>query len=191
MPLTPPSPRRLVHQRTIVCTGYAREDGLWEIEGGFADTKSETYREGDQGPIPAGVPLHGMRLRLVVDDSAQILSAEAEIGNAPFAICPLAAPLAAKLAGLSIGKGFMTEARRIIGGAKGCTHVLELLSEVAATAFQTLHEVRWKENDARDAAGLPPRRPAIIDTCHALRADGPVVRLKWPEFARDPKPGND
>jgi len=191
MPLTPPSPRRLVHQRTIVCTGYAREDGLWEVEGEFADTKSETYREGDQGAIPAGVPLHGLRLRLVIDDAAKILSAEAVLDHTPFSICPLAAPLTARLAGLSIGKGFMAEARRLIGGAQGCTHVLELLSEVAATAFQTLHEVRWRENDALRAAGLPPRRPAIIDTCHALRADGPVVRRKWPEFAQAPKTGND
>jgi hypothetical protein len=25
-------------------------------------------------------------------------------------------------------------------------------------------------------------RPSIIDTCHALAADGPVVRREWPQF---------
>jgi len=190
-PLSAAAPRRLVHQRAILCKGYAREDGLWEVEGEFADTKTETYREGDQGPIPAGVPLHGLRLRLVIDDTAKILSAEAVLEHTPFSICPLAAPLTARLAGLTIGRGFMAEARRLMGGAKGCTHVLELLNDVAATAFQTLHEVRWRENEVRCAEGLPPRRPAIVDTCHALRADGPVVRQKWPEFARPATPETD
>ncbi|MBN2752568.1 MAG: DUF2889 domain-containing protein [Rhodospirillaceae bacterium] len=184
MSLSSPVPRSLIHERAITCRGYLRDDGLWDVEGTFSDTKTATYHDGDHGAIPAGVPLHGMRLRITIDATAKIHEAEAEIGHAPFSICPIVAPLASRLVGLSIGKGFMAEARRIMGGTKGCTHVLELLGEVAGTAFQTLHDVRKKETNATDH---PERRPLIIDTCHALRADGPVVRQLWPTFAQ---PGN-
>jgi hypothetical protein len=180
-----PKPRRLIHERVIVCRGYLREDGLWDIEGTFTDCKTATYREGDGAAIPAGVPLHGIGLHIAIDNGLKIHEAVSTIDNAPFAICPLAAPMAGKLVGLTIGKGFMAEARRIMGGIKGCTHVLELLGEVAGTAFQTLHDVR------KDEAATQGKRPAIIDTCHALKADGSVVRKKWPEFAVPPPPKAD
>lgn len=179
----PETPRRLVHERVIVCRGYARDDGLWEIEGSFTDTKAETYGYGDGAAIPAGAPLHGMRLALVLDDDAKIHDAWSSIDHAPFAGCAAAGPLGRELVGMTVGKGFMAEARRAIGGKVGCTHVIELLGEVAGTAFQTLHSVRTRRIAASREHGETPQRPALIDTCVALRADGAVVREKWPEFA--------
>ena len=163
---------------------------MWDVEGVFTDHKTTTYREGDRQAIPAGVPLHGLCLRVTFDAALKIHEAMAAIDHAPFAICPLAAPLADLLIGRTIGRGFMAEARRIMGGAKGCTHLLELLGEVAATACQTLHDAHKDEATARRKRGKSPKRPPIIDTCHALRADGPVVRQKWPEFAEPPQPGD-
>jgi hypothetical protein len=179
----PDTPRRLIHERTISCRGYARDDGLWEIEGEFLDVKHQPYTAGDGAARPPGAPLHAMTLRLVIDDDARIRDAASTIDHAPFDTCPAAAPLGAKLVGMTIGKGFMAEARRAIGGTRGCLHVIELLGEVAGTAFQTLHAVRWRKVAEARERGEPPVRPAIIDTCHALKADGPVVAQKWPEFA--------
>lgn len=176
--------RRLIHERTITCRGYARDDGLWEIEGEFLDVKHERYTANDGAALPPGAPLHAMTLRLVIDDDAKIHAAASTIDHAPFENCPVAAPLAERLVGMTIGKGFMAEARRAIGGTKGCLHVIELLGEVAGTAFQTLHAVRWRRTTVARERGEAPVRPGIIDTCHALRADGPVVAEKWPEFAQ-------
>ncbi len=187
MPLPPPKPRRLIHERAIACQGYLREDGLWEVEGVFTDCKTDTYREGDGGPIPAGVPLHGIRLRIAFDIGLTIREATAEIDHAPFSVCPLAAPLAGRLVGMTIGKGFMAEARHAIGGVQGCTHILELLTVAAGTAFQTLHDAHRDALRERQARGETPAPPPIIDTCHALRADGPVVEKLWPGFARSPR----
>ena len=188
--MQPPKPRRLIHTRAIICEGYLREDGLWEVEGVFTDCKTDTYREGDGEPIAAGLPLHGIRLRIAFDIGLKIHEAAAEIGNAPFAVCPLAAPLAEKLIGMTIGKGFMAEARHAIGGAQGCTHILELLNDAAGTAFQTLHDAHRDALNERRRRGEALPRPPIIDTCHALSADGPVVRKIWPEFAASP-PGTN
>jgi len=32
------SARRLMHRRAIDCSGYLREDGLWEVEARLVDT---------------------------------------------------------------------------------------------------------------------------------------------------------
>src|SRR6185503_19700597 len=42
MSLSAPAPRRHLHTRSITCEGFARDDGLWDIEARIVDTK--TYR---------------------------------------------------------------------------------------------------------------------------------------------------
>ncbi len=64
MPLTSPSEREPVHTRTITCEGYERDDGLYDIDGWLTDTKSYAYTSTDRGEVNAGVPVHGMGLRL-------------------------------------------------------------------------------------------------------------------------------
>ena len=39
----------------------------------------------------------------------------------------------------------------------------------------------WGAQDA-DTPSRPDGRPAVIDTCHAWRADGPVVQKSYPDF---------
>ena len=56
---------------------------------------------------------------------------------------------------------------------------------LATVAFQTIYGAQQRQ---RSAKGSPPgaagsaKRPAFIDTCHALAADGDVVKTSWPEF---------
>ncbi len=67
MPLPPPSPRKLRHTRTIVCEGFERPDGQWDVDGRLLDVKADTIENWDKGTIPAGQPIHDMHLRLTVD----------------------------------------------------------------------------------------------------------------------------
>ena len=53
--------------------------------------------------LPAGTPLHGMWIRLTVDDDMLIHACEAASDHTPYAVCPQAAPNFARLAGLTIG----------------------------------------------------------------------------------------
>ena len=70
-----------------------------------------------------------------------------------------------------------------MGQVKGCTHLTDLLiGPLAVTAFQTLAQIR-RERDGKRPAG---QRPALLDTCHALASDGPVVKSRWPEFYTGP-----
>ena len=85
------------------------------------------------------------------------------------------------------------------GGTQGCTHIVELLGPVATTAFQTVSSGKARElNRAHraktgtlpkpDNAAKPKevRKPYVVDTCHAWRADGEVVKRWAPHFYTGP-----
>jgi hypothetical protein len=70
---------------------------------------------------------------------------------------------------------------------------VELLRNLATVAFQTIYSEQQRRkraagNDSQQNVSQPARRPAFIDTCHALAADGDVVKQHWPAFHR---PGSD
>ena len=183
MPLSEPSQRTLLHTRTVTCTGYQRDDALWDIEGHLVDVKTYDFENRHRGKVRAGVPVHEMWLRLTIDDDMLIHGVEAATDHAPYAMCPDITPRFAELEGLRIGPGFHREVHKRVGGVKGCTHLVELLRPLATAAFQTLVAKRRKhEADASE----PPRRPMFLDTCHAHASDSPEVKRRWPDFYTGP-----
>ena len=64
-----PTERKLATSRVITCTGYAREDGLWDIEAHLVDTRPLSVTHPKYGvPKPAGFPLHEMKIRITIDN---------------------------------------------------------------------------------------------------------------------------
>ncbi len=192
MPLSDPpenaEPRELLHLRDIRLRGYRRADGLFDIEAELQDTKTYGFGNQDRGWIEPGEPLHHMLARMTVDESMVIVSFEAATERGPFAICPQAAPNFARLAGLRIGRGFLKAANERVGGTVGCTHLRELLQQMATVAFQTLFAKRVKRQEAANAeataeasAQKPSERPALLGTCLAYAPDSPVVKRYWPQ----------
>jgi hypothetical protein len=169
--------RKLIHTRRIVCHGYRRDDGLWDIEGSLEDTKTYSFANHDRDGIAAGEPIHLMRLRLTLDEDLRVHAAEAFTAAGPFDQCGAIAPAYAGIVGLTIGAGWRRRVLERLGGVHGCTHLTELLlGPMTTTAMQTIMAARAR----REASG--GGRPAVIDTCHALAADGDVVARQWPEF---------
>ncbi|MBV9755635.1 MAG: DUF2889 domain-containing protein [Alphaproteobacteria bacterium] len=177
MPLSDPAERELLHLRDIAIRGYRRADGLFDVEAHLTDTKSYGFANQDRGYVAAGEPLHGMWMRMTVDEDLTIVACEAATEFAPYAICPGAAPNFARLAGLSIKRGFLRAAAERIGGTQGCTHLRELLQQMATTALQTLYAVRTRREDPESG-----EKPAILNTCFAYATDSPVVRRRWPHL---------
>jgi hypothetical protein len=200
MPLSPPEPRDLLHSRDIILRGYRRADGLYDIEAQLTDTKSYGSANRHRGYIQAGEPIHGMWVRLTVDEERRIVACEAASDHTPYAICSSAAPSFTRLAGLQIKPGFLKEAAKRVGGTLGCTHLRELLQQMATTAYQTIDSASAKRE--ADAAGetdepgsdrLDVRitakmggAPAILNTCIAYGTDSPVVRRRWPQLYTGP-----
>ncbi len=173
--------REKMHHRKIDCEGFLRGDGLWDIDVHMVDTR--TYDCGYDvlhrgGMIKAGEPVHDMWLRFTIDLDFLIHDVQAASDQTPFRICPQAADTMRALIGLRIGYGWMRQVRERIGSDRSCTHLMDLLGQLTATSYQTLHAA-LEEREAKQGSR---KKPPIIDTCLALSSSGEVVKNRWPEF---------
>jgi len=78
MALSPPAKREGIHNRRVQCSGYRREDGLFDIEGEITDAKTYAFPSRTHGEVGPDQPYHHMRVRLTIDSEMQVLAAEAE-----------------------------------------------------------------------------------------------------------------
>lgn len=190
MPLSPPVARQQIHNRDIIMNGYRRDDGLWDIEAHLTDVKSYSFHTSGRGDVPAGEPIHGLWLRLTVDDDLTVRGVEIATDYTPFATCSWIARNFQQLVGLSIAAGWNKAVREKLGGVQGCTHLVELLGPLGTVAFQTIISLVAREPaEKADAAGVerPKERPGLLNTCHIFASDGPVVKEHWPDFYTGPE----
>lgn len=194
MPLSPAAPRRKFHHRAITCEGFAREDGLWDIEAQIRDTKTYAFDNEYRGSIEPGDPIHDMTIRLTMDDDRVIEEVDAVMDGTPFAYCLNAPPNFKALKGLQIGPGWNVAVRKRVGGTLGCTHMVELLAVMATVAYQTIgtgKKQREKmmgiapQQKAKDSS-KPKKRPGLLDTCVSWGRTSPVVKRFMPDFYEGP-----
>ena len=193
MKLSPPAARKKLHTRTIVIDGFERADGLFDVEAHLTDVKTYSFDNEHRGQVAPGTPLHDMFVRLTFDERMTIVAAEAVTEAGPYMTCGGGAASYATLVGLRIKPGFLREANARMAGPLGCTHLREMLQEIATTALQTMWPVRSRRN-----AETPEQRAArektlddrdahlMLDTCHAYAATGPVVQQRWPHLYTGP-----
>ena len=197
MPLPPPAEREPLHRRSIEINGYCRSDGWYDIEAHLTDCKSYAQVNYDRGAMAAGEPVHDMWLRLTLDEDMHIRAVEAVSDSTPYAMCPSAAPNFQKLVGLRIKAGFLREANHLVGGVVGCTHLRELLQQMATTAFQTINPEKARRQlalegvakELLDDDALDKRvtekwgsGKKIVNTCMAYDDKGPLVQRRWPHL---------
>ena len=179
MPLSPPAPRKLMHNRAIECRGYEGDDGLWDIEGHLVDTKPFATLARDTGQTrEPGEPVHNMWLRLTIDLDMKIHAAEAATDAGPYARCGAITPNFTALKGVTIGSGWRRKTREILGGINGCTHLVELLGPLGTTAFQATGRARERHN----AGKAVTKKPYQLNSCHMYKDDNPAVKERWPQF---------
>lgn len=179
MPLSRPSPRKLMHTRRIECCGYEREDGLWDIEAHLVDTKTylHTRHHGGRERQP-GQPVHDMWLRLTIDLDMKVHDAEAATAEGPYPHCGAIAPNFKALVGLTIGPGWRRRTLELLGGIRGCTHLVELLGPIGTTAFQATGRAR----ESRKPSLGVTKKPYQLNACHVYKDDSEAVRERWPQF---------
>lgn len=191
--------REHVHTRQIVCQAYRRRDGWWEIEGSVHDQKGEEVAFRSRPPLPAGATMHNLSLKLVIDNDYTIHAAQATTTTAPWQDCGETDDAYRKLIGLRIGPGFSQQVREHLGGPLGCTHLNDLLGQLANTYMQASWPDRMKRLWALDAD--PRRWPDLraiqfVGQCHAWREAGATLRQEYPELAentarKDAGPGKE
>ncbi len=176
MPLSPPAPRTRLHERAIVYDGYARDDGLYDIEARLVDRKDHDYPL-LSGVRPAGEPVHAMQARVTIDRHFLIHAIEVVTDGSPYpGYCDTIGPDYARLVGANLVDGFRKALFDAMGGVHGCTHVTELLASLPTAAVQTFAGLR-REDDG-------DRKPFQLDRCHALETGAPAVRRYYPKWYR-------
>ncbi len=183
--------KELVHTRQIICRGYRRKDGCWQIEANVADEKGQAVPFKSRPDVLAGELIHHLSLCVVIDDDYQILDVAAKTLAAPWPVCAEVAADYRKLIGMRIGPGFTRAVTDILGGTLGCTHLTDLLGQIGNTYMQA----SWPDRVARQRLnGEDPRQwpdtrtLSFVDGCHAWRKDGPVLAGEYPQLAGGNEP---
>jgi hypothetical protein len=181
--LPPSAPRKHLHTRQVRFDGFHREDGLWDIEATLTDTKAYVWRSADKGALPPGTPIHDMVIRVTLDDTLTIKAIATGMPSTPHGECGQAADPMQKMVGHTIGPGWRITIEKNLGGVKGCTHLRELLFNMATAAYQTIPGYRAQ---LRREAGLPERSnaepPFYLGKCLGWDLDGPAVLRHHPQF---------
>lgn len=184
MPLPEPASRSHLHTRSVVYRGYHREDGLWDIEAEMTDAKTYPVDRSERGHMPPGTPVHGMAIRVTVDDAMTIVAIVSSMDHTPFDECQQGTDPMQQMIGARLGPGWRVSIERALGGTRGCTHLRELLFNMATAAYQTIPAYRHR---LRKEAGLPEPEsdepPYHVGKCIAWDVDGPVVARHYPRFA--------
>ncbi len=177
--------REPVHTRQIACRAYRRADDLYEIEATLTDEKGEAVAFRSRPAVGPAELMHHMTLTLVIDADYLIRDASARTLKGPWSMCGGADDAYRRLIGLRIGAGFNARVREILGGTEGCTHLSDLLAQIANTYMQA----SWPGRIARAAAVDPDPRSwrdkgtlGFVDQCHAWRQDGETLRREYPEL---------
>jgi len=176
MPLPPPNEREPLHTRSIVCEGYRRADGLFDLEARLVDTKPMLYAllSGVRAP---GEPVHDMRLRVTIDRRYRVLAVEASMDAVPYpGGCDVIAPDYRALVGTNLVEGFRRAVHERLGGTRGCSHLTELATVLPTAAVQMfaglVSEIEGDE------------KPFQLDRCHALETSTETVRRYYPAWYR-------
>lgn len=185
MPLPPSTDRELIHTRTLDIRIFRRGDGLWDVEGRLVDVKPFEYSMLDS-TRGANEPIHDMTLRLTIDRDLVVREAHAHMDQGAHGICAQITPDYGKMAGLSIGPGWIRRARERLGGIAGCTHLNEMLGQIGTAALQAM----WSEREAEQiaATGRYELDPGVVNTCHTYRQDSSYVQTYFPEHYKADAP---
>lgn len=167
----------------MVYRGYDRDDGLWDIEAELTDVKPYTFQVPSEKAFPAHEPIHHLSIRLTIDDQMQVLAVATSLDRIPHPECIQVPPNMQALVGARLGRGWRKAIDEKIGGTAGCTHLREMLFNMATAAFQTLPSGQWQRRNVRGQA-----QPAITEApfhlghCMTWALDSPTVARAYPLF---------
>jgi hypothetical protein len=166
-----------LHTRKIEVTTY-NYDGLRIIvEGVLKDERfQEAYTITGQ-TLPAGV-IHHMGIRLLINCSNLLIEdVDVDLISMPREVCRETSASLAPIKGLIVTKGFTLKVKKLAGGSKGCTHLVELLLAMAPAIFQGFVAYREQRPSGFDPDQVKKVLQSLANTCRGWHEDGPYVAM--------------
>lgn len=109
---------------------------------------------------------HEMESTVTINtDTLEILAAEAQIINVPWDICHEVGAKMNGLVGLKIEKGIKEKVRRLLGGSKGCVHMVDLAMDTI-TAVVRLRDYHVLPKEMPYEERMERIREINIGICH-------------------------
>jgi hypothetical protein len=166
-----------LHTRNIEVTTYDYDGQRIIVEGFLKDDRFQESHLITGENFPSGV-IHHMAIRLLVNCSNLLIEdVDVDLISVPREVCQETIDCLAPIKGLTITRGFTSKVKKLAGGKKGCTHLVELLLAMAPAAIQgfAAHQSQKPANFDPDHAKMILR--FLVNTCHAWREDGPFVEM--------------
>jgi hypothetical protein len=164
-----------VHSRNIEITTYDYDGQRIIVEGFLKDDRFQESHIVTGEKFPSGV-IHHLAIRLLVNCSnLMIEDVDIEMMSVPRKVCREAIDCLAPIKGLTITKGFTAKVKKMAGGNRGCTHLVELILTMAPAAFQGFgaHQSRKPSVINPDQAKMISQ--FLVNTCRTWREDGPLA----------------
>jgi len=162
-----------IHTRRIDIATYERGYDSIVVEGVLTDERlTNSYRSLGE-TLPPGT-VHHMVIRMEVRGPKLVIEdIEVEMPTVPMQECLETLDSLLPLKGLPIVAGFTNRVKDLVGGAKGCAHLVALIAAMAPAAVQGAWAAMTSK--PRDPATfLPGAMERIKDTCRVWRSDGPM-----------------
>ncbi len=167
----------------MVFQGYDREDGLWDIEAHLTDVKPYGFQVSTERPFPPQEPIHGLKVRVTLNDQMVIQDIATSMDDIPHPECAGAPHSMHKLIGCTMGAGWRKVINQHVGGTAGCTHLREMLFNMATAAYQTLPSGQWQRRElSGQAQPAVTEPPFYLGQCHSWAYDSPTVQRAYPMF---------
>ncbi len=165
--------RKEIHSREIKTQVWLLDNGNWEIESNLVDTKGYDTKVGLGKDLPAGDPLHQMKIVIEASAVGEICDITIQMPDTPFQYCPEVIRNFDQLKGEFMSKGWNQLLNERFSKAQGCRHLIDMLRNAATVLFQAM---------AYSRNLTPDDMSYWVNTCHAMREDGEVALFLQKQF---------
>lgn len=147
------------------------------VEGFLRDDRFQESHVITGETFPGGV-IHHMAIRLLVNCSNLVIEdVDVDQMSVPREVCRETIDCLDSIKGLTITKGFTSKVKKLAGGNKGCTHLVELILTMAPAVFQGFGAHQTQKPANFDSNRAQMLLQFLVNTCRVWREDGPFVEM--------------
>jgi hypothetical protein len=159
-----------IHTRQIHCATFKCSPDTFIVEGVLKDERLADSL-GPVGKLRPPGTIHHMIIRMQVKGPELIIEdIEVEMPTLPNEFCIETMNSLEPVKGMQIASGFTSRVKSLVGGVKGCVHLVALLTAMAPAAFQGV----YSGMELKIKGALIAER--MENTCWVWRSEGPLMR---------------